>query len=84
MVGAIVTYIDNGTRRPCGQTVGADGKGLYAVVFESDNIDAAEEEARSFIKKLEASREYFCHYTEIHLVIAGEYFSGPSITYKTI
>lgn len=26
-INAVITYRDNGTHRPCGQTVGADGRG---------------------------------------------------------
>ncbi len=37
-INAVITYRDNGTRRPCGQIVGADGRGDYAVLFELEGI----------------------------------------------
>lgn len=51
-VGGILTYRTSGHRRPCGQTVGADGSGTFCIIFSGSPEDA-EDKARAYIRKLE-------------------------------
>ena len=74
-INAVITYRDNGTRRPCGQTVGADGRGDYAVLFDTETPEKADETAREYIKKLN-QYEYQGRITNIVLVVAYEGFCG--------
>ena len=75
-INAVLTYRDKGTRRACGQTVGADGRGDYAVLFDSETVPEAEDAAYAYVKQLdEYERGRICDVK----IIAGEYFSGNSI-----
>lgn len=72
-IGAVLVFRDNGTHRPCGQTVGADGKGDYAYVFKG-NVRDAENAAREFIKKLEV--EYPRRIGPVMLITTDETYNG--------
>lgn len=79
MIGAIITYKNNGTHHPCGQTVGADGRGTWAIIFNAETIELAEKEAYQYIDKLKDYAEYLGHITEIHIITAEETFCGNGI-----
>lgn len=79
MIGAVLTYLDNGSRRICGQTLGADGRGMFAVLFESETVDMAHEKAREYIGNIVSKSEYKGHITEIHIVPAEECYYGNAV-----
>jgi type IV secretory pathway protease TraF len=51
MIGTILIYEHTGIRGVCGQTVGADGRGAYVVVFVGKTVEATDEAARGYIKQ---------------------------------
>ena len=51
MIGTVLTYEHKGMPGPCGQTVGADGAGTYAVVFLGDSAEATEFAACQYAKQ---------------------------------
>lgn len=77
----MITYIDNGTRKACGQILGADGRGKRAVLFDTATPEEAEKAAIEYIKKLE-QYEYKGRITNITLVVAYEEFCGDPIQTK--
>ena len=82
MIQAVITYRNNGTRRPCGQTVGADGRGTYAILIEAETPEAGDEKAKDQIRQLEKCAEYSKHITDIVLVVGYEGFCGNAIIRK--
>lgn len=54
MIGGVLTYEIKSGGRICGNTIGADGSGEFAVVIEG-TPDAADQWARGYLRKLEAS-----------------------------
>jgi hypothetical protein len=81
MIQAVITYKNNGARSHCGQTVGADGRGEYAVLVEADTPEAGDEKAREYVKKLISFAQYPTHITNIVVVVGHETetFSGNNI-----
>jgi len=71
MIGTVLTYEHTGIRGACGQTVGADGRGTYAVVFLGENTEETEIAARAYVK-MWLQQAYVKH---IHLVSASEEYS---------
>ena len=69
MIGTVLTYEFLGTSGACGQTVGADGAGTYAVVFLGDNVEATEFAACQYANKLTRIKN-------LHIVSASETYSG--------
>lgn len=72
MIGTVLTYEHLGVPGAGGQTVGADGRGQYAVVFLGNNPEETEIAARSYIKCW-LQKPYV---KNIHLVSAVEGYSG--------
>lgn len=54
MIGGVLTYEIKSGGRICGNTIGADGSGEFAVVIEGPP-DVADKWARDYLRKLEAS-----------------------------
>lgn len=80
MIQAVITYRNNGTHRACGQTVGADGRGTFAILVEADTPEAGEEKAYTHVKLLKDSMEYPKHITDIVVVDGYEGYGGKAIT----
>ena len=78
-VQAVITYRNNGTRRPCGQTIGADGSGTFAILISADTPEEGDELAREQIKKLESYAQYRAHITDVVLVVGYEMYGGNAI-----
>lgn len=53
-IGGIFVYSTNGHRRPCGQTVGANGAGDFAIVIYG-TPEQAEAETRERVRAMEQS-----------------------------
>jgi len=75
MIQAILTYQNMGNGRICGATVGADGTGTYAVMFEAESVGKADIAARKYIDRLRG----LTHIKEVHLILNEEYFCGKVI-----
>lgn len=75
-LGAILTYTTLGHKRPCGQTIGANGAGEFAVLIYGAP-DAAYDRAKSILDSLKRSG----HRIEQASIVQNEegYF-GPVIT----
>lgn len=54
MIGGVLTYEIKSGGRICGNTIGADGSGEFAVIIEA-TPDVADQWARDHLRKLEAS-----------------------------
>ena len=54
MIGGVLTYEIKSSGRVCGNTIGADGSGEFAVVIEG-TPDVADQWARDYLRKMEAS-----------------------------
>ena len=74
-VGAVLTYTDPGGHGACGNTVGADGCGDYAVLFMGSS-EVAETAAREYINSLQRCMRV----RNICLVTAEEGWLGCTIT----
>ena len=76
MIGAVITYKHTGICGACGQTVGADGSGEYAVVIHGDDLDKVDCYVLAFISR------YLLHpyIKNIKIVSARETYSGNPIT----
>ena len=74
MIKAIVTYKYRGCRGAVGQTVGADGAGVYAKVFYDDT------NLREFVQGLATT----VGISEIHVVHNEELYVGPAITFEGV
>lgn len=72
MIGTVLTYDHTGIRGVCGQTVGADGSGQYAVVFLGDTAETTAEAARDYVKKW----LQHAYIKNIRIVSALETYSG--------
>jgi len=70
---AVLTYEDKGIRGICGQTVGADGRGTKAIIFEAETADKAATAAYAYIREME-SKCYPGQISECHLVYGEDYF----------
>ena len=74
-LGAVLTYTDPGGHGACGNTVGADGCGDYAVLFMGSS-DTAVTAAREYINSLQRC----IRVRNICLVTAEEGWLGCTIT----
>ena len=74
-LGAVLTYTDPGGHGACGNTVGADGCGDYAVLFMGSS-EEAETAAREYINSLQRC----IRVRNICLVTAEEGWLGCPIT----
>lgn len=74
-LGAVLTYSTSGHARPCGQTMGANGAGDFALLIYGKPHEA-EAAARKHIQELEASGYRIKTAT---LVTNEECYSGPQI-----
>lgn len=54
LLGGVLSYTTTGHRRPCGQTVGANGAGDFCIVFLGNREDA-EIKAREHLRKMETN-----------------------------
>lgn len=79
-IAAIVTWKNNGTRRPHGQTMGADGSGEFARVFMGDDVLDANTKMREFIKELLTQQEYRGHIEIRSAILNDEGYHGRPIT----
>lgn len=79
MINAVITYTNNGTHKACGQTVGADGKGNKAILFDTETLERAEKLVSYYMKKLQSISEYHGHITNINIIIGYEEFMGNPI-----
>ena len=76
LLGAVLTYTDPGGHGACGNTVGADGCGDYAVLFTGSS-EVAETAAREYINSLQRCMGGV---RNICLVTAEEGWLGCTIT----
>lgn len=79
-ITAILAYRNKGYRGVCGATVGADGQGIYAVVYRGLSFDAASNHARNLIRELDASKYQIGEYL---FVDAQEGIAGNPISIIT-
>ncbi|MCA8237692.1 hypothetical protein [Burkholderia cenocepacia] len=54
----VLTYSTQGHRNPCGQTMGANGCGEFAILYYGD-IDSAESQARTHILNMKGASYQF-------------------------
>ena len=73
---AVLTYKDRGYKGVGGQTVGADGSGEYAVIFDAETAEKAGEAAAKYIREID--RAHPGRISEVHLVY-GEGYMGPFV-----
>lgn len=52
LLGGVLSYSTAGHRRPCGQTIGANGCGDFCIVFLGDR-EQAETKARDYLRNME-------------------------------
>lgn len=76
MIGAVLTWTDTGHRGACGQTVGADGAGVYAVVFHACTAEEASEAARQYVRE---KLSHLVRIRSITVVTAEEQYGGSHI-----
>lgn len=72
MIGTVLTYEHAGIRGACGQTVGADGAGTYAVVFTGETVEETDFAASQYIQK----HLQHAYIKRVHFVSATETYSG--------
>ena len=75
MIGGVLTYEIKPGGRACGQTIGADGSGEFAVVING-TPDDAEQWARDYLRKIEASGAKL---GRVVFVRSEECFTGPMV-----
>ena len=75
MIGGVLTYEIKSGGRACGQTIGADGSGEFAVVING-TPDDAEQWARDYLRKIEASGAKL---GRVVFVRSEECFTGPMV-----
>lgn len=76
---AILMYEDTGNKGVCGQTAGANGAGIYCIIYAGDE-EKIHDAARELIRRLEsAGRLGFAH-----IVYGEELFTGIAITEITV
>lgn len=71
----VLTYSIRGGKRPCGQTVGADGSGDYAVIYTGYSNYDANQKARELLRQIEKTHIL----GDVILVDNIEYWSGCPI-----
>lgn len=74
-VGAVMTYSTTGHNRPCGQIIGANGAGDFAVII-TGTPDNAITFARRYLCALEQNGY---RVTEAHVVPNEDCYAGPQI-----
>ena len=79
MIQAIITYRNNGSRRPGGQQVGSDGRGDFAVLIDEETIEKGILSADIFLTKLKTYAEYKGHIDNIMVVYNQESYLGNCI-----
>lgn len=80
LITAVLAYRNEGYRGACGATVGADGRGMYAVVYRGLSFDESCNHARDLMRELEASKYQI---GECIFVDARETLSGNPISVIT-
>lgn len=80
LITAVLAYRNKGYRGACGATVGADGRGMYAVVYRGLSFDESCNHARDLMRELEASKYQI---GECIFVDARETLSGNPISVIT-
>lgn len=79
-LGAVLTYEDKGGTGASGQTIGADGRGFYAVLFYG-TPDAAYAAAGEYVRELRRTGRWIA----MPCVISNEdSFSGPNVRAVTV
>jgi hypothetical protein len=73
---AVLTYKDSGHRGVGGQTVGADGSGEYAVIFDAETSEKAAVAATEYIREIDKAHPG--RISEVHLVYGAGYM-GPYV-----
>ena len=76
MIGGVLTYEIKSGGRACGQTIGADGSGEFAVVIDGA-ADVAEQWAKYHLRKIEASG---ARLGRVVFVAAADCYMGQTIT----
>ena len=76
MIGGVLTYEIKSGGKACGQTLGADGSGEFAVVING-TAEVAEQWAKDFLRKVEASG---ARLGRIVFVAAEECYTGQAVT----
>lgn len=76
MIGGVLTYEIKSGGRACGQTIGADGSGEFAVVINGA-ADVAEQWAKDHLRKIEVSG---VRLGRIVFVAAADCYMGQAIT----
>lgn len=79
MIGGILTYEIKSGEKACGQVIGADGSGEFAVVING-TAEAAGQWARDFLRKVEASG---ARLGRVVFVAAEECYTGQAVTVVT-
>jgi hypothetical protein len=81
-IQAVITFYDRGASGIGGQTVGADGRGEYAVIFEADTVEMVEDEVNNYVAKLKIwGHRRIC---ELKVIMNHEGFLGSPITVKKV
>jgi len=74
-LGAVLTYEDQGGPGACGQTIGADGRGWFSVLFYG-TPDNAQRAAGEYLRALRASGRRI----KSECVVTNEHsYSGPNV-----
>jgi hypothetical protein len=74
-LGAVLTYEDQGGTGACGQTIGADGRGWFSVLFYG-TPDNAQRAAGEYLRALRASGRRI----KSECVVTNEHsYSGPNV-----
>lgn len=79
MIGGVLIYEIKNGGKACGQTIGADGSGEFAVVING-TAKVADQWARDFLRKVEASG---ARLGRVVLVAAEECYAGQAVTVVT-
>ena len=79
MIGGVLTYEIKGGGKACGQTIGADGSGEFAVVING-TAEVADQWAKDFLRKVEASG---ARLGRVVFVAAEECYAGQTVTVVT-
>jgi hypothetical protein len=75
-IGGILAYTAKGSNRPCGQTVGADGAGDFAIVIYGTH-EQAEAEVRKRVRAMEQNGLRFEKFIFVPNDPDGCYFGNP-------
>lgn len=83
-IAVIVMWENKGSRKICGQTLGADGAGTFAKVFVGEDLIKADRLARKFVEHLLTHQEYRGHIKIKGVVSADEGFYGSPIQIENV